>query len=186
MEVRKAIDDLRSSLEQIAGEEELFRVISDGLTALRQSFSPHRSLFAPSDIEFLKSVAEISDHLRGFIELKEELPNVDSLKKYTEVVSRLTQTKDALARFPVAKRVAKEIRALNEKLPAIRDQDEAQRKFRRSSRILNLEQNARHCPRNHPMVIREGRRGYFWGCSRYPFCEETAQLTAEEEDALTS
>ena len=113
---------------------------------------------------------------------------MDSLKEYKEVVSRLTQTKDALAGFPVAKRVAKEIRALSEKLPAIRDQDEAQRKFRRSSRIaqLILEQNPRHCPRNHPMVIREGRRGYFWGCSRYPFCEETAQLTAEEEDALTS
>ena len=100
MEVRKAIDDLRSSLEQIAGEEELFRVISDGLTALRQSFSPHRSLFAPSDIEFLKRLAEISDHLRGFIELKEELPNVDSLKEYKEVVSRLTQTKGALAELP--------------------------------------------------------------------------------------
>lgn len=186
MHVRQVIDDLRSALEHVTAEDELFGVIADQLTALRQSFPLHRSLFTPSDIEFLKSLGVISDHLRAFIELKEELLSVGSLKDYEDILSRLTRAKNVLACFPVARRVAKEIRALNERLPAIRERDNAQRQFRLSARILDLEQTPRRCPRNHPMVIREGTHSHFWGCSRYPFCPATAQLTPEENDLLTS
>ena len=117
--------------------------------------------------------------------MKEELASVDSLREYTEIVSRLTEIKDALRAHAVAKRVRKELRELNERLPAIRENDEAQRKCRINARIQNLEQTARHCRRHHPMVIREGQDGYFWGCSRYPFCHATGQLTAEESDLLS-
>jgi len=184
MEVRQAIDDLRSSLEHITAEDELLGVIADRLTALRQSYPSHRPLFTPSDIEFLKSLGVISDHLRAFLELKEELVSVNSLEEYEDIVSRLSRAKSALASFPVARRIAKEIRGLNERLPAIRQQDEAQRQFRLNARILDLEQNPRRCPRRHPMVIREATRGHFWGCSRYPFCSATAQLTPEENHLL--
>ena len=186
MEVRQAIDDLRSSLEYITAEDELLGIIVDRLTALRQSYPSDRSLFTPSDIELLKSLGAISDHLRAFIELREELVSVNSLKEYEEIVSRLGRAKGALACFPVARRIAQEIRGLNERLPAIRLQDEAQRQFRLNARILDLEQNSPRCPRRHPMVIREGTRGHFWGCSRYPFCSATAQLTLEENHLLNS
>jgi hypothetical protein len=185
MEVRKAIDDLRFSLETIISEDELHRVITDRLSALRQCFPSHRLLFAPTDIDFLKSLTPVSNHLRAFIELKEELASVDSLREYTEIVGRLTQIKDALHPVAVAKRVRKEIRELNERLPAIRENDEAQRKCRLNARIQDLEQTPRRCRRHHPMVIREGQDGYFWGCSRYPFCRATIQLTAEESDLLS-
>ena len=52
MEVRRAIDDLHSSLEHITAEDELLAVIADRLTGLRQSYRCHRSLFTPPDIEF--------------------------------------------------------------------------------------------------------------------------------------
>jgi hypothetical protein len=186
MQVRQAIDDLRSSLEHMTAEDELLGVIASQLTALRQSYPSHRSSFTPRDIEFLKSLAVISDHLRAFIELKEELARVSSLKEYEDMVSRLIRAKDSLASFPVAKRIAKEIRELNERLPAIREQEDAQRQFRHNDRILDLQQNPRRCPRHHPMVIKEGTHGYFWGCSRYPFCSATAQLSPAENDLLTS
>ena len=73
MEVRRVIDDLRFSVEHITAEEELLQVITDQLTALRQSFSSHRPLFTPGDIEFLKTLTGISDYLRAFVELKKEL-----------------------------------------------------------------------------------------------------------------
>jgi hypothetical protein len=186
MEVRQTIDELRSSLERVIAEDELLGVIGDRLTHLRRLFPSHRSFFTPSDIEFLKGLSVISDHLRAFIELKEELLNVDSLKEYEDIVLRLTHAKTALACFPVVRRVAKEIRALNERLPAIREHDEAQRRFRLNARIVDLEKNPRPCRRNHPMVIREGTHGHFWGCSRYPFCCATAQLTPEENGLLAS
>jgi hypothetical protein len=186
MQVRQAIDDLRSSLEHITAEDELLGVIANHLTALRQSYPSHRSSFTPSDIELLKSLGVISDQLRAFIELKEELASVSSLKEYEDIVSRLTRAKGSLASFPVAKRIAKEIRGLNERLPVIREQDEAQRQFRLNTRIVDLQRNPRRCPRHHPMAIREGTHGHFWGCSRYPFCSATAQLTPAENDLLNS
>ena len=186
MQVRQALDDLHSSLEHITAVDELLRVIADRLTALRQSYPSHRSLFTPSDIEFLKSLAVISDHLRAFLELHEELVSVKNINEYEDIVGRLSRAKNALACFPVARRIAKEIRGLNERLPAIRQQVEAQRQFRLNARILDLEQNPRRCPSRHPMVIREGTRGHFWGCSRYPFCSATAQLTPEENHLLGS
>ncbi len=127
----------------------------------------------------------VSDHLRAFAELREESADVVSVKEYEDIVSRLTFTKGALADFPVGKRVAKAIRELDEKLPAIRERDEANRQFRRTGRIHDLEQNPRLCPSNHPMVIRRGEWGNFWGCSRYPFCERTAQLTPDQRDLLS-
>ena len=184
MDVRESIDELHSSLEHIAVEDELLGVITDRLTALREAYPSHRSLFSASDIEFLRSLAVISDHLRAFVELKEELATVNSLTEYEEIVRRLSRAKSAIASFPGARRIAKEIRELNERLPAIRQQDEAHREFRVSARVLELEQNPRLCPRRHPMVIREGTRGHFWGCSRYPFCAATAQVTPEEERRL--
>ncbi len=41
----------------------------------RGVFQQH-PLFTSSDIEFLKSLGRISDHLQAFIDLKEELLNV--------------------------------------------------------------------------------------------------------------
>ena len=79
MQVRQAIDDLRSSLERVIAEDELLGVIADRLILLRQLYPSRRSLFTQSDIEFLKSLGVISDDLRTFIELKEELLSVDSL-----------------------------------------------------------------------------------------------------------
>lgn len=184
MQVRRTIDDLHSSLEHITAEYELLRVIPNHLIALRQAYPSHRRLFTPSDVEFLKSLGTISDHLREFLELKEELVSVNSLEEYDDLVSRLSRVKVALVCFPVCRRVAKEIRCLNERLPAIRQQVEAGRQFRLNSRILDLEQNPRRCPRRHAMVIRKGTRGHFWGCSQYPFCSATAQLTSEQDKLL--
>ena len=184
MEVRQTIDDLRYSVEHITAENELWGIIVDRLTALRQVFTSQRRVFTPGDIEFLQSLTGVSDHLRAFADLKEEAVDVGSVKEYEDIVTRLTHTKGALADFPVAKTVAKAMRELDETLPAIQEKDEANRQFRRSGRIHDLEQNPRLCPRNHPMVIRRGKWGNFWGCSRYPFCEKTAQLTREQGDLL--
>jgi ssDNA-binding Zn-finger/Zn-ribbon topoisomerase 1 len=36
------------------------------------------------------------------------------------------------------------------------------------------------------MVIREGTHGHFWGCSLYPSCTATAQLTPREKAHMAS
>src|ERR1039457_7670087 len=98
--------------------------------SLRQVFPFQRSAFTPSDIEFLRSLTGVLDHLRAFVELKEEAVDVGSVEEYEDIVTRLTQAEGTLARLPVAKRVAKAIRELGEKLPAIQERDDANRQFR--------------------------------------------------------
>ncbi len=184
MDVRQTIDDLRLSVEHIAAEDELLGIIVGRLTSLRKAFPIQRPVFTPGDIEFLRSLTGVADHLRAFAELREEAADVASVKEYEDIVSRLTLTKGALADFPVGKRVAKAIRELDEKLPAIRGRDEANRQFRLGGRIHAIEQNPRLCPQGHRMVIRRGKRGEFWGCSQFPLCWKTAQLTPEQGDLL--
>jgi hypothetical protein len=184
VDVENIVAGLRLSLETIVSEDNLLLVITERVTTLRESFPSHRRLFTPSHIEFLKSLAPVSDRLRSFIEVKEELVDVGTLAEYNAMVSRLTEIKGALGALPVRKRVMKEIRGLNERLPAIRERDGATRQARADTRIFELNQDPRHCRRNHAMVIRNGPRGYFWGCSRYPFCVEMARLTPAEKDRL--
>lgn len=48
-----------------------------------------------------------------------------------------------------------------------------------------------YCPKGHPMVIRSGRYGEFYGCTKYPNCKETlsldlAQAQLDERKAKTS
>src|ERR1039458_3730965 len=173
MEVRQAIDDLRYAVEHVAVADELLGAIADRLSALRQMFPSQRSKFTPADIEFLKSLTGLSDHLRTFGEVREEAVDVGSVKEYEDIVTRLTHTKSALADLPVEKGVAKAIKDLGKKLPAIRQNDEANRQFRLGGRIHTLEQNQRLCPQGHLMVIRTGKSGEFWGCSQFPWCWKT-------------
>jgi hypothetical protein len=185
MEVRQAIDDLHASLERVTVEDELLGIITDRVAVLRQSYPAHRASFTARDIEFLKSLDGVSGQLRSFIETKEELASVNSVKEYEDLVCRLTRAEGSLASFPVTRRIAKEIRALHEKLPVIREHDETNHQFRLSAQVFDLEQKSRRCHRRHPMVIRRGTHGHFWGCSQYPFCCETAQLTREERERLS-
>lgn len=109
MEVRQAIEEIDCSLRRVTAEDELLDLIVDQLTALRRSYRAQRSSFSPGDIEFLKGLSPIADQLREFIELKEELTSVNSLKEYEDLVNRLTSAKCSLAFSPVSKRISKEI-----------------------------------------------------------------------------
>ena len=184
MDVQESIDDIKRALEHVVSEKELLRTIDESLTTLRGCFPSNKSLFTPERIEFLQKAAEISGHLSSFVEIEEELADVSSLKHYTFLMNQLADMKAALAPFPVCKRVRKEMRELNDKLPAIRERDDAKQQFRIDARLREMEQDPPHCGRKHAMVVREGRYGYFWGCSRYPSCQETAQFTPEQRRRL--
>jgi hypothetical protein len=181
--VRQTIDELRRSLGQLTAEAELLGLISAGLETLRQAFRSDRSQFTPEDIDFLKSLSEVSEHLRAFVDARDEVPHLTAVDEYEEMMRRLRRVKDGLAGHAVVRRVGITIRELHERLPAILDQDQSRqefRKFRAQFRILDLQVLPRRCPYGHTMVLREGLDELFWGCSQYPMCEATAQLTPEE------
>jgi hypothetical protein len=178
MEVPEAIHELRASLEYLTSEEDLLAVIGRGLASLRAAFAAHREEFSAANIEFLRGLAPISEALRRFVVLKGDLPAVADLVEYESAVNQLVAIRDALAGLPVAGRPAGEIRALSERLPEIRGQEVAQRRFR-------LDAGAPLCRMGHPMFVRQGSRGHFWGCSQFPFCRETVQLTPGQAALLS-
>jgi hypothetical protein len=134
----------------------------------------------------LKALAVDSDQLRSFIDLKEELAEVDTPEEYTETINRLVDIKSKLSPSAVRKRVTKEIRELNEKAAFIWEGAGGTRQSRINWRIVELERFPRHCRHKHTMAIRNGRYGYFWGCSQYPSCQEAAQLTPDQKRRLLS
>lgn len=186
VDVEKIIDELRFSLEHDASEEKVLGAIDESLTALRQSFRFHKSIFTPNHICFLRSLAGVSGQLRTFIELKEELADVGTLEDYADMVSRLSGIRCRLRPFAVYRRVMRELRGLNEKLPTIRQQNDGKWRVQVNARIIDLERKHARCQRNHAMVISKGPYDYYWGCSRYPFCGDATRLTAEERRQLDS
>ena len=90
MEVRQTIDDLRYSVEHITAENELWGIIVDRLTALRQVFTSQRRVFTPGDIEFLQSLTGVSDHLRAF---------AHRVKTHVAAIARLAGTTKRRARM---------------------------------------------------------------------------------------
>lgn len=186
MDIQGTIDELKFFLEHSIAEEELLEAITSKLKMFREQYSLDKDSFTKDHIDFLKSLSPLSTYLCSFISLKEELIYVNSLKHYTFLTNQLVDIKNALHPFPIQKRVSKEIRELNERLPQIRQEDEIKQQSRLNARIIDLEQNPPRCPRKHTMVIREGRYGYFWGCSSYPTCQHTDVLNPDEKDKLYS
>jgi hypothetical protein len=82
MDLQRITEELKFSLKHPILERELEHAITERLTSLRQSFSSHRSLFTPEHIAFLKNPATVSAQLRSFMEVRDELAEVNTLEDY--------------------------------------------------------------------------------------------------------
>ena len=82
MEIRQTIENLRASLEQVLSEDDLIEQVEGQLAALRALHPAHRAEFSAADIEFLKALNSVTDQLRAFIALQEELPDIQSAAEW--------------------------------------------------------------------------------------------------------
>lgn len=182
---RRTIDGLRACLERGSDERELLRRIEAGLPWLREAYRWDSAAFTQSDIAFLQRLGPARDALRAWVEMEARLPALASTDALEAAIARLTGLKDALGAYAVGATLRKAIHNWRARLGALRAEDEMNR-ARVEPRIAELERNPRRCRRNHRMAIREGPRGYFWGCTTYPFCHHVALLTREERMYLTA
>jgi len=119
--------------------------------------------------------------LSSFLELQEELPEADSVGQYVLVMRQLVRIKEALRDSPACTKVRTAIRALQERLPQVREKDHHARAIRVNTRIAELEGRAPRCPRGHSMVVRHGpNHGLFWGCTHFPLCHHSKRLATEQ------
>jgi hypothetical protein len=185
--VSEVIDELKYLLDHCVAEETLSSKLRDKLTILRQAYLADKTAFAPEHISFLKNLSEnITRQLFLFIELKEELPNIYSVEEHLDVKARLVSVKTELHGLPVSKRVSKEIRELDERLPSLKEQEQIRLQSKVNGRIYDLERDAPHCSRGHVMVVRESHGSHFWACSKYPMHEETKSMSPQEKAYLSN
>lgn len=184
MNIEADIRSLRELVERETAEAVLAASIDECLGQLRELYRRNRKAFTNDDVRFLQWVGNVSVTLQEFINEMGELSDIYDFEQFSACQSRLLAIRDRLTGLPVEKRVAKELRELNERMPTLAkcvaleaDSDERRRRH-------ILQSNTPNCPRGYPMVLRLGDGGYFWGCSRFPWCEYTTRLTEGQKQKL--
>lgn len=185
MNVQDTVDELKQSLDSTVSEEKLLDTLNSRLAVLREDYPSNKHLFTQEHIGFLRQLNVLSEQLRLFIELKEDLSDVEDVQTYTRLMKQLTALEKRFGGLAVCRRVSKEIRELNEKLPHIQHQKRIKDNAKITGRIYELERNSKLCPKGHKMLVRKSKNGYFWGCSKYPVCQFRKPLSAKDRDRLS-
>lgn len=186
MEIQSKIDKIRKNLYDSVSEKDLHRIIENNLKELRKLYPENKHLFTDTNINFLKSLNNISKKLIIFMELCEDLPYLTDISDYYEYIDSLNSIKKDLKDFPICKRVDKEIRELIERYDEIDTKDQKKLDHQLNEKIIQLELKCPICEEGHEMTIRNGTYGIFWGCSFFPHCTHTKKLSQEEQDYLNT
>ena len=180
---RGAIEKLRTFLFSEVSEHRLLATIDSTLQQLRNAYLKDKQQFTDADIGFLQRAGEVRCILESFIDAIDDLEDIYGQSDYLAAFKRLSTIKAGLDGMPVSGRVAKEMRELQERLPELHKR-EAIEELAKLERIKKrISSDAPKCSRRHTMVLREFPR-YFWGCSNYPWCTETRQLSEKHREML--
>jgi topoisomerase-like DNA binding C4 zinc finger protein len=182
LEIEAIISEIRNTLAHNLSEEHVYRLTQAWLVILRDAYHCDKKRFADDQIDFLKQVRTAVVHLRRFIDLQEELEGAIGLDEYNEALQELRLLDSKLADTAISRRVKKEIRQLIERRSEVISYEQSRRNTRVTNVLLRLEEKAGSCPngKNHRLQIRQGKNGYFWGCSAFPSCWYTRPLSRDE------
>lgn len=164
MDLKAALSERNDIRFKLSNERELHTTIRQGLHELHELYRADKKQFSPENIEFLQGLNVLADQLEQYIE------GIDDCSRLRH---KLLTLREDFRCMKVCLRVEKEIRGLEEKLPAIHELEETRKRGRFMKRKVELESNAEPCPREHAMEIRERSNGWFWGRTKYPRCHHT-------------
>lgn len=173
LSVVELVAQLRTTLGSNAKEAEVLDVIDRNLSSLRAIYPERRREFSEETIHFLRSVTQIRDALRDFIETTEEITCIRTRDDAQELASRISEIGDRLRPHLVAKRAEKETRELVAKAVSLPFAAILGREIDLHRELVKLEGNMKPCRKcGIRMVLRESQHGFFWGCSTFPECFE--------------
>ena len=119
------------------------------------------------------------------MEEEAEFPFISDSDDANEVIGRLYPLVESLDGLAVAGRVRKEIRELLERAREMPTRAASKKSAALSKGIQRLLAQAPTCRKcGSKMVVREGNGSFFWGCSTFPKCWSTRQLTKSELNNL--
>ncbi|CAM2070077.1 Topoisomerase DNA-binding C4 zinc finger domain-containing protein [Sulfidibacter corallicola] len=158
-------------------EEQVIGRISGVLEQMRSAYRQQADLFDAAQIEQLKLWGHRMDLLTRFLELVEDFDLISDRADFNDAVTELKEIQSEFAGMKLEQRIAREMRALQQQLPRIQAQT-------RNKGLAAIERQAPKCKNNHPMTLRQGPDNWFWGCSKFPNCRETQELSEEQQIQL--
>ena len=179
-DIEHAIAAIEHCIQTTASELDLVEQIDDGLECLRASYRCAKGSFEPADLKRLWFASHIRALAQDLMQLRQEIAAVRDDRDYRALESALVELEEGLRDTAVVTRVRKELAELEGKSPSLRATKEELAEARAAARERETEARVDPCPQGHRMVLRESKRGLFWGCSHYPACRATRNLSKEE------
>jgi hypothetical protein len=176
----RIIDELERAVCDVASERKLRDMLAHGLDALRHRYRRAPDRFGQQDLVRLQQLRHVCSQVTRSVELLESASYVQNEAEYASLRRELGGLARSLATLPVGQTIAEERERLPARLPAIQAQEKQQQDARDALVRNALEDRVPQCPHGHVMKVRRGRRGLFWGCSAFPDCLATRELTAED------
>lgn len=168
------IEQIHRLLETVHAEQRVSSELMERLTVLRRAWRTDRSSFTSDHVAFLQRARDIEQCVARFIVLLDFLPEIEEAEEASTIIEELNDLRRIVKGCAVEKRMAKEVRGLGERLPAL---SVANGESVRLERQRRLERSAPTCSRGHAMEVRQNQQSgeLFWGCSQFPFCMAPAR-----------
>ncbi|MDG1480264.1 MAG: topoisomerase DNA-binding C4 zinc finger domain-containing protein [Myxococcota bacterium] len=181
-EVRQSLDALDACLQEHRDALVLAEALPPLLAQLRALYPVHRTAFSAADIRLLKRIPAIVEAAEDFSDLAGDVPGVRGDGEILSYLEALQELRVLLQGTALELRVRREIRVLQQRAPGAAARVKA---ATRVHRLRALELQAWPCRCGEVMTLRQPKSGgQYWGCSTYPRCEYTHQLTDKQKAFL--
>jgi hypothetical protein len=186
MEPNETINKIELCLKENRSSENTYDIIENSLNLLRNYYKANRKAFSDAQINYLKNIAETNKTLKRYIDLKNYINMISSTESYFELDSEFKELQTHFKEYAIVHDIGESRKKLKNRIPDIDKYYEKKKEEDLNYKIIILEKNALKCIMGHQMTIRRGEYGYFWGCSSFPNCHHTKNLSMKEEDYLYS
>ncbi len=183
MSVQAEIDAMEALLRDDHREQTVRTQLTTALRRVNKTFAAHPESVSADQHAALQVVSLKTKTILRFERLADRLQDVDDTDECVALARELDDIATTLSGTAVLLRVQRERRRLVEVQPTLTPGSGRQASAQRAA-ILKLELGARPCSKGHPMAIRSGENGYFWGCSAYPQHSVKWNLSADELNTI--
>jgi hypothetical protein len=185
MTIQTTLQLLQQLMQQEANEQVFVTQSERHLEYLRQCWRHDRHAFRAEDLIFLKNLSTKTKAVQLFLEEQECFADIMTQEDVDDMLGRLYDIVEQVADLYLIGRIHKEIRALIEKKSTLPRQHQQQQHMKRQQVLRSLQATPQTCHLCHaPMVLREGRGEWFWGCSTFPQCWSRKHLPADVHASL--
>jgi hypothetical protein len=181
MDISIQIKKLRTLVTDVINENEI-AVSGEGLLQdLRREWKRNREDFSGDQIQELKALANKVKLIRSFVDEMDDVKYIRTQEEARETIQRFSKLVIEFEGTVVLARIYKEIREIKEIKPTLeRELDIINR--RDHNKLLSKAPKCTRC--GNMMILQSGNYGHFWGCSNYPNCYGTKNLSEDELQLL--